>query len=151
MFVRRSANLLRSALRFRGALKQSFATVKSRTAPSKFNKLLMFGVALIPTTTMLIYCAEDDVEIFETEANLSEGEFKTVQVGPKDEDLILLVKRDGKYYCVQNSCPHYGFQLSKGLMIGGLIVCPLHNATFDVKTGRVETGPIYDGLETYKV
>ena len=106
----------------------------------------MFCAALIPATTMLVYCTEDESQVFETDANLGEGEFKTIQVGPKDGDTVLLVKQDGKYFCVQNSCPHYGFPLNKGLLIGGLVVCPLHNATFDVKTGRVETGPIYDGL-----
>ena len=64
---------------------------------------------------------------------------------------MLLVKEGGNYYCLQNKCPHYGFALHKGLMVGNKIVCPLHNATFDVRTGRNETGPIYDGLQTYKV
>jgi nitrite reductase/ring-hydroxylating ferredoxin subunit len=106
----------------------------------------MLCAALIPAT-MLYYCAEDNsnVEVFETEANLQEGETKTIQVGPKEDDLVLLVKQDGKYYCLQNKCSHYGFPLNKGLVVGGLVICPLHNATFDVKTGQAETGPVYAG------
>ena len=74
-----------------------------------------------------------------------------MQVGPKEDDLILLVKEGGEYYCLQNKCSHFGFALNKGLLVGDKLICPLHNATFDIKTGRAETGPVFDGLETYKV
>lgn len=36
-------------------------------------------------------------------------------------------------------------------MFGEKIVCPLHNATFSIKSGKVETGPIFNGLQTYKI
>ena len=74
MFVKRSANLLRSTLRFKGALKQGFATTKAHIPSGKFSKAFMLCAALIPAT-MFYYCAEDNsnVEVFETEANLQEG------------------------------------------------------------------------------
>lgn len=58
---------------------------------------------------------------------------------------------DGKYYCIQDKCSHYGFSLSKGMLFGEQIVCPLHNATFSIVNGAVETGPVVNGIQTYKV
>lgn len=70
MFIKRSANLLRSALKFRGTLKQGFTTVKPRLTYGKIPRLFMVCAALIPAT-MLYYCDEDkNIEIFETDANL---------------------------------------------------------------------------------
>lgn len=96
--------------------------------------------------------------MFKTVADLKNGEKRAFQVGPKEEDAVLIIKQskmwsyaDDKYYCVQDKCPHFGFSLAKGSLFGEKIVCPLHHATFDIKTGLNETGPIFDGLQTYKI
>lgn len=79
-------------------------------------------------------------------ANLQNGEKLQVQVGPKEEDTVLVCKIDGVYYCVSNACPHFGFPLGKGPLFGDKIMCPLHNASFSVTTGYHEEGPIFNGL-----
>lgn len=76
---------------------------------------------------------------------------KEIQVGAKPEDTVLLVKYNGEYYCVQSKCAHFGFPLAKGLLVGDKVICPLHNAGFDVRTGQPEQGPILDGLKTFPV
>jgi hypothetical protein len=68
MFIRRSTNLLKSAFRFKGAFRQGFATTKLMSY-GKFPRALMLCAALLPAT-MLYYCADDNTEVFETDANL---------------------------------------------------------------------------------
>jgi naphthalene 1,2-dioxygenase system ferredoxin subunit len=36
-------------------------------------------------------------------------------------------------------------------LVGDKVLCPLHNAGFDIKTGQPEQGPIIDGLKTFPV
>lgn len=54
-------------------------------------------------------------------------------------------------HCIQSKCSHFGFNLAKGLLIGDKIICPLHNAAFDIKTGQQDQGPVFDGLKTFPV
>lgn len=41
--------------------------------------------------------------------------------------------------------------MDKGLLFGDRLICPLHMASFSVKTGYHELGPVFKGLPTYKV
>ena len=93
----------------------------------------------------------EEVATYEIEDNLQEGDMKEIQVGPKPEDTVLVVKYQGEYYCTQGKCSHFGFPLAKGLLVGDKVLCPLHNAGFDIKTGHPEQGPIIDGLKTFPV
>ena len=43
---------------------------------------------------------------------------------------------DGQYYAVDNICPHVGGILHSGQLKDGVIVCPIHQWKFDVKTGK---------------
>jgi len=54
-------------------------------------------------------------------------------------------------------CAHYGAPLIKGVSTAGggkglvpTVTCPLHDATFDLRTGRVVRGPSIDGIAAYK-
>lgn len=62
-----------------------------------------------------------------------------------------MINYQGDIYSIQSKCAHFGFNLSKGSLIGDKIVCPLHNAGFSIKTGQEEAGPVYNGLKTFKV
>lgn len=74
MFVKRSTNLLRSAFKLKGTLRQGFAFTKTKMATNRLSRLFMFGVALLPAS-LLVYCAEEDKDalIFETPANLKDN------------------------------------------------------------------------------
>jgi nitrite reductase (NADH) small subunit len=48
--------------------------------------------------------------------------------------------RDGSLRAVDAVCPHKGGPLSDGLCDGRVIVCPLHNHTFDLRTGSEVSG-----------
>ena len=43
---------------------------------------------------------------------------------------------DGEFYAIDNICPHVGGVLHAGKQEGGVIVCPIHEWKFDVKTGK---------------
>ena len=68
---------------------------------------------------------------------------------------------DGAVFAIDNRCPHRGGPLSEGIVHGGQVTCPLHNAVVDLASGelagpdegrvetipvRVEGGAIYLGL-----
>jgi len=57
-----------------------------------------------------------------------------------DED-ILLSNVNGTIYATQNRCGHQNASLAKGTLNGHVVTCPLHAATFDVRTGKNLTGP----------
>lgn len=57
---------------------------------------------------------------------------------------------DGAYYATSNICTHASALLTSGFMDGCEIECPLHNARFDVRTGKVLTSPAEMDLETFR-
>ena len=87
----------------------------------------------------------------EIEGDLSDGQMKEVQVGPKKEDFVLISKVNGKYYCTEGKCSHFGFNLSKGVLLGDKVICPLHNASFSVVDGTHEGGPVLNGLQQFEI
>ena len=74
---------------------------------------------------------------------------REIQVGPKEEDTILVYKYHGKVYATQSKCAHFGFSLAKGFLSGDKIMCPLHNAGFSIKSGKPDQGPVFNGLKTF--
>jgi len=50
---------------------------------------------------------------------------------------ILVGKKNGKLFACDNSCPHKGASLHKGVYKGNNVVCHLHNYEFDVLTGKL--------------
>jgi nitrite reductase/ring-hydroxylating ferredoxin subunit len=48
---------------------------------------------------------------------------------------LLLCKIKGEVYCVEDRCSHRAIPLNQGWLEGYELVCPLHGASFDVRTG----------------
>ena len=69
------------------------------------------------------------------------GERKLVQVG---EDSIVLFNVDGKYYAIQNSCPHQGWPLIHSHLEGMVVTCSLHNWKFNLQDG---SSPLSDQIK----
>ena len=67
-------------------------------------------------------------------SELTSGGKKKVSVGGKE---ILLTNIDGKFYAVDNTCPHMGGSLVEGKLDGYHIICPRHGSSFDVTTGKL--------------
>ena len=47
-----------------------------------------------------------------------------------------MAKIDGKFYASGNYCTHFGAPLAKSLLVDEMVICPWHNAGFNVKTGE---------------
>lgn len=82
--------------------------------------------------------------------DILEGHMIEVKVGKNDGDNVLVTRVDGKVYCTSNKCTHVGAPLAKGLLVEDRVICPFHAASFSVKTGAHEYGPVYDGLEVFE-
>lgn len=117
---------------------------------AKIGFLGLIGVGIAGYSSTQSYHSDEYYEKV-IPATLENGQKIEVQLGPKEEDAVLIVKVEGQYYCVSNKCPHFGFNLSKGVLFHDKIVCPLHNASFSVKDGNAEGGPIVNGLERFEV
>lgn len=66
--------------------------------------------------------------------DLSEGGMKKYRVEGID---ILIARIEGKYYAVQNKCPHLGGDLSAGKLAGGVVTCPRHGSQFNLTDGSL--------------
>ena len=61
------------------------------------------------------------------------GEGRTFSVG--GTTIALFHTHDGRMFATQPQCPHLAGPLADGLLGGTTLMCPLHDRTFDLKTG----------------
>ncbi|MEW6302007.1 MAG: non-heme iron oxygenase ferredoxin subunit [Verrucomicrobiota bacterium] len=64
---------------------------------------------------------------------------------------IAVFNVDGNYFAIDDTCPHAGAPLSEGSVSGGKVVCPWHEAEFDLNSGAVLGPPADQGVGCYKV
>jgi NAD(P)H-dependent nitrite reductase small subunit len=70
------------------------------------------------------------------------------KVAGKDIGVFLV---DGAYYAIENICPHAYALLSQGFVEDGKVECPLHEAVFDIRSGRCLREPGGRDLTTYPI
>ena len=68
-----------------------------------------------------------------------------------DRERVLIANVDGVFYALRDACGHRQMPLSKGMLEGHVVECPLHFATFDVRTGKPLGGPAAADVPTYEV
>jgi NAD(P)H-dependent nitrite reductase small subunit len=61
---------------------------------------------------------------------------------------VALFNDGGRFYAIDDGCPHQGASLGEGLLHGGRVVCPLHSWVFDVRTGRCPN-ETHEGVRSY--
>ena len=83
-----------------------------------------------------------------TVSDLPPGEFMHVVANNVSAVLFNL---DGTYYAIDAKCTHRGGDLFDGELDGACIVCPLHGARFDVRTGVKERGKPDQNVVSYDV
>jgi 3-phenylpropionate/trans-cinnamate dioxygenase ferredoxin subunit len=76
-----------------------------------------------------------------------------------DEDDLIAVELDGRTLAIYNSagafyasdgiCTHEDACLADGLVIDGVIECPMHQGRFEMATGRALGAPVSVDLKTY--
>ena len=52
-----------------------------------------------------------------------------------NDEIIAVFHVEGKFYAIDDACPHMGASLSAGYLDGCIIACPLHAWRFDVRDG----------------
>ena len=89
--------------------------------------------------------------IFMNVANIKEvvpGMRKIIDV---DGRQIVLFNIEGRFYAIDDACPHQSAALSEGELEGASVVCPWHGACFDLATGIATRFPLAERVSTYKV
>jgi nitrite reductase/ring-hydroxylating ferredoxin subunit len=81
-------------------------------------------------------------------SEMAPGAMKWVVV---DRERVLLANVEGVFYALRDACGHRQAPLSKGTLDGHVIECPLHFATFDVRTGKLLSGPVSADVPIYAV
>ena len=82
-------------------------------------------------------------------ADLSEEEGRLVRVAGL---AVALFSVDGEVYALDDACPHSKTaSLSQGYVEDGVVECPLHQACFEIRTGKVMSPPAETDVKTYPV
>lgn len=63
---------------------------------------------------------------------------------------VCVIWHDGRFYAVDDRCPHMGFPLHRGTVDRGLLTCHWHHARFDLTTGGT-LDPFADDVRAYPV
>ena len=64
---------------------------------------------------------------------------------------FLLCHVDGRYFAVADRCTHAAWSLANGELRGCELVCALHGARFDLRTGAATRPPASKPLRTFPV
>lgn len=81
-------------------------------------------------------------------SELPPGQMRCVEVGGL---LVLLVHARDGICAVNNICTHAYARLDEGRLRGHRLICPMHGASFDVRTGAVLGPPANAPLSSYAV
>lgn len=80
-------------------------------------------------------------------SDVPEGGVLGVEVEGRE---IVLARRDGKVYALEDCCSHEQFPLSEGEVTGDQLTCALHGARFDLETGEAKALPAVMPVSTYE-
>jgi naphthalene 1,2-dioxygenase system ferredoxin subunit len=62
---------------------------------------------------------------------------------------VALCRVDDEIFAVGNICTHAFARLSDGFVEGCEVFCPLHQGSFDVRTGEAVASPCYEPVASY--
>jgi nitrite reductase/ring-hydroxylating ferredoxin subunit len=79
---------------------------------------------------------------------LLEGKMRAQQINGRD--IVVCRTRDG-FFALDNICSHAYARMDEGRLRGARLICPLHGASFDVRTGAVLGAPATQPLATHRV
>ncbi|MEK6950584.1 MAG: Rieske (2Fe-2S) protein [Nanoarchaeota archaeon] len=82
-----------------------------------------------------------------TVSEVKPGQGKPILVNGKS---IALFNVDGKFFALDNTCPHAGGPLGEGMLEQNTVVCPWHGWEFDVTSGNCLVPGGFQ-LKSYKV
>ena len=73
--------------------------------------------------------------------NDNELEENSMKLANAGETPVLLVKKQGKFYALNNKCAHMECPLSAGTLEGFVVKCPCHDWKFDIRAGEFIDAP----------
>jgi 3-phenylpropionate/trans-cinnamate dioxygenase ferredoxin subunit len=80
--------------------------------------------------------------------DLPEGESVRIATTPP---IAVFHTDDGELYAIDDTCTHQDASLSEGWLEGCLVECPLHAASFDLRTGLPTCLPARRPVRTHRV
>jgi 3-phenylpropionate/trans-cinnamate dioxygenase ferredoxin subunit len=87
-------------------------------------------------------------------ADLPVGESVRIPIAARPdapEVAIAVFNADGEFYAIDDTCSHQDASLSEGWLEGCFVECPLHAASFDLRTGMPTCLPAKKPVRTYPV
>ena len=84
-----------------------------------------------------------------TVSEFESADRKLIDLG--EDKLIGLFKVDGEYYAIDAYCSHQKTSIVHGGIEGNEIICPLHGARFDLRTGKHLTMPAVRPVKSFPV
>ena len=81
-------------------------------------------------------------------AEVPDGTTRLVEV---NGNAVCLYNLGGTICATQDTCTHAEASLAEGFIDGDAIECPLHQALFDIRTGKVLNPPAAEDLRVYAV
>jgi len=82
-------------------------------------------------------------------ADVSEDAARKVDI--EGHPSVAIFKVDDQFYATADLCTHGAASLSEGFVENGIVECPFHSGTFDIKTGQALTFPCTEAIATYRV
>ncbi|RMG85714.1 MAG: non-heme iron oxygenase ferredoxin subunit [Chloroflexi bacterium] len=81
-------------------------------------------------------------------AELPDGQREVFGIGDR---WIAVFNVNGKYYAIEDLCPHDDGPVAEGELDGYEIECPRHGARFDIRNGSVKAPPALQDVPWYQV
>ena len=64
---------------------------------------------------------------------------------------VLVCNAEGRFYAIENRCPHATVRLDAAVLRGCILECPVHGGRLDVRDGSPQGHPIRRAAQTYRV
>lgn len=82
------------------------------------------------------------------QSELADGQMLLAQVGT---DRVVVGRCSEGLFAFSDRCTHRGGPLSDGALIGCTVQCPWHGSQFDIRTGRVVSGPAEEKVDVHQI
>jgi 3-phenylpropionate/trans-cinnamate dioxygenase ferredoxin subunit len=75
------------------------------------------------------------------------GRMRSCKVGQRE--IVVCHTKEG-VFALDNVCTHAFARMSEGSLKGMRIICPMHGASFDIRSGKVLGGPAFMPIEAFE-
>lgn len=81
-------------------------------------------------------------------AGLAPGQTRAVEADGRE---LLVCNAEGRFYAIENRCPHAWARMDGAALDGCVLECPVHGGRLDVRDGSPRLPPIRRAVRTYSV